>query len=266
MTISVLGATGTIGRLVCERLEQRGHDVRRVSRGAGLDISTADGLAGAVRDAEAVVDCLNRMTLRRDRAERFFGGTAEAVSRAAGRAGVRRVVCVSIDGVTDPRVSRGYGYYAGKAAQERAYQEGPTPVTIVRSAQWFELIPTMVGMAHVGPVAVLPRMLMAPVAASEVARLVAEEVDAALADGSGSADRAVAIRGPERLTVLEAARIWLEERGDVDGVRPRVLWDLPYLGRAIASGALIPPEGATVAGPTLRAWLDAQGSPSTSEG
>lgn len=248
----MLGATGTIGRLVADRAEEAGHEVRRVSRSAGIDVATPPGLARAVADVDVVVDALNLMTLSRRKAVAFFSGTARSVSAAAATAGVQRTVCVSIAGAADPAVQRFYGYYAGKAAQEDAYRAGPVPVTLVHSTQWFELVPVIARQVTLGPVSVLPTMRMAPVAADRVARLVVAECGSP-AEGEWT----VAIRGPEVMTVRDAMRTWLRAVGAVEGMHPRVMAELPYFGRAMATDGLIPRDAATDE-LTLREWLAAR--------
>src|SRR5438128_1183670 len=54
--IAVAGATGRVGRHVADVLEEQGYDVVAVSRSAGVDVVTGDGLADALRGVEAVVD------------------------------------------------------------------------------------------------------------------------------------------------------------------------------------------------------------------
>lgn len=117
------------------------------------------------------------------------------------------------------------------------------------STQWFSLIPMVVRQATLGPVAVLPAMRMAPVAAESVADLIAADLEHD--DGER---RTLAIRGPEEMGSAEAARRWMAARGDVDGLRPRLVADVPFFGRAIADGGLVPRTG--VVDPiTLEQWL-----------
>lgn len=257
MNIAVLGATGTIGRRIADLAEAEGHTVKRVSRAAGIDITTSRGVEQAVAGSEVVIDALNSMTLSRRKAVSWFEDIAEQVANAAAGSGVRRIVCVSIYGVQNPAVARGYGYYAGKAAQAQAYRNGPVPVTVVESTQWFELLPAVLKMASAGPVAVLPTMRMALVSADSVARLVVEEAARPFAPDSNQ-DREISIRGAQELETRQAVNIWLHEAGDVAGQRPRLVLQAPYFGAAIASGGLIP-TGGLVEDQTLQEWIQAGG-------
>src|SRR5699024_10003458 len=111
----------------------------------------------------------NLEALRAATARAFFEGAAQHVVRAARQEGVGRIVCISIAGAADPSVNRLMGYYQGKAAQEQVYASSGETVTIIRSAQWFELLDDVVRRASIGPVAVLPTMTMAALSAGRTA-------------------------------------------------------------------------------------------------
>ncbi|GAA1490826.1 SDR family oxidoreductase [Brachybacterium sacelli] len=253
MIITVLGARGTIGSRLADQLEERAHDVRRVSRRSGVDARTGVGLREALRGADVAVDCLNHMALRAATAEDFFRGTAQHVVRSARSEGVRRLVCVSIAGAADPAVNRLLGYYRGKAAQEQVYSTSREAVTIVRSTQWYELMDDVLRRASIGPVSVLPTMTVAALSADRAARHIADEIDASVEDLQ---DRTLTLRGPQTATIREIARTILAARGSIGGRRPRALVQLPYLGQGIAGGGLVPADG-IVDDLTLEDWLAA---------
>lgn len=250
MKITILGATGTLGRLVADHLTAAGLDVVPASRTSGVDAATGAGLEEALAGSEVAIDCLNVETMSARRAVPWFTTAATHVASTARRTGVRQVVCVSIAGASDPRVHGRLGYYRGKAAQEATYRSSAIPVTLVHSTQWFELVPDLVRRASLGPVTILPTMRMAAVAADSVARLVADQAVAA----PPSKLREVAIRGPEVATGAEIARTILAARGSIAGRRPRVLTELPYLGRAVATDGLLPRD-AIVDPVGLTGWL-----------
>lgn len=249
MRIVVAGATGTIGRRIGEELRRRGHEVVPLSRGLGVDVSTGAGLDTAMAGADAVVDALNIETLSGRRAAKFFTTCARQLTAAAQKVGVSRIVCVSIAGAANPQVHRLFGYYRGKAAQERAYADADVDTTTVLSTQWFELMDDVVRRASLGPVTALPTMRMAPLTAAGAAEFVVDEIE-----DSRAGDRCIAVKGPEEMTTLEVVRRILDARGEMSGRRPKVLRELPYLGRATANGGLIPEE-ATVDPTTLEEWL-----------
>jgi uncharacterized protein YbjT (DUF2867 family) len=59
----------------------------------------------------------------KDEATRFFTTAADNLHRVGQRAGVQRLVVVSIIGID--RLTPGYGYNAAKLAHERAALSGP---------------------------------------------------------------------------------------------------------------------------------------------
>src|SRR5699024_9890381 len=251
MRITVLGATGTIGSRIADHLQERDHQVQRASRGTGLDAWDAAGLESAFKDSAVVVDCVNVRAISARTSREFFTGTATNIAHAAQSAGVSRVVCVSIAGASDPKVNRLFGYYQGKAAQEQVYQRSAVPTTIVHSAQWFELMDDVVRRATFGPLTVLPTMKMAALAADRAAAIIADDTERHAGDTN---DRTLAVRGPEVATTLQICRAILASRGSIDGRRPRLMTQAPYLGRAIATGGLIP-DHALTDDLTLDHWL-----------
>jgi hypothetical protein len=154
-----------MGGLVGRRLEESGADVVRAHRGSGVDAVTGVGLADAIVGADVVVDCLNVTTSSGRKAIGFFAAAAGNVSRAVDAAGAR-LVCLSICNTADPAVNKRMGYYRGKAAQERVYRENlGDRATVVATTQWFELAATMLDRLSAGPIAMVPHMLTAPLAA-----------------------------------------------------------------------------------------------------
>jgi NAD dependent epimerase/dehydratase family len=59
MKVAVVGGTGLVGRHVVRALDGSGHEVVVVSRAAGVDVLTGDGLTAALDGCETVVDVLN---------------------------------------------------------------------------------------------------------------------------------------------------------------------------------------------------------------
>lgn len=250
MDIAVLGAAGTLGHHLVTHLEAAGHTVRALGRRTGVDAVTGDGLVKALQGTDLVIDAISTPSLSSRRAVETHTRAAENIARAAEQGGARRVLCVSIAGAADPDVHRHFAYYRGKAAQEATYLDADLPVTLVRSAQWFEIAGLLLSQASFGPVALLPTMRMAPVAADRLAARIAREVEV----DEDSSDRAFALRGPKELTSTQLVRRILARRGSIDGRSPRLVAELPYLGSAIAVGGLIPAD-AEVDDMDLEEWL-----------
>jgi uncharacterized protein YbjT (DUF2867 family) len=130
MKIAVAGATGRVGRHVVDVLEAGGHDVVSMSRSTGVDVIAGTGLAAALSRVECVIDAASGPSPDQNAATEFFTTAARNLQEAGRRAGVQRMVVVSIIGID--RFSA--GYMAAKVAHEKAMRSGPIPVRILRAA------------------------------------------------------------------------------------------------------------------------------------
>jgi uncharacterized protein YbjT (DUF2867 family) len=132
--IAVAGATGRVGHHVVDVLTQRGHDVVPMSRSHGVDVIAREGLADALAGVECIVDATSGPSPEQQAATEFFTTAAGNLQEAGRRAGVQRIVVVSIIG-TD-RLRGGYG--VAKVAHEQATLSGPLPARVLRAAQFHE--------------------------------------------------------------------------------------------------------------------------------
>jgi uncharacterized protein YbjT (DUF2867 family) len=146
--IAVAGATGRVGRHVVEVLQATGHDVVPISRSNGVDVITGDGLAEALVGVESIVDAATGTSPDQQAATEFFTTAARNLHDAGERAGVQRIVVVSIIG-TD-RFTAGYG--AAKLAHERAALSGPIPARVLRASQFHEFVAQLVDWGRRGEV------------------------------------------------------------------------------------------------------------------
>jgi uncharacterized protein YbjT (DUF2867 family) len=243
--ILVTGGTGTLGRLVVQRLTAQGIDVRVLSRrpapagqdlaGQGTaargqaawasgDLKTGRGIDAAVAGAEVIVHCA---TGRGDI------GAARNLIGAAGRAGRAHLVYISIVGVDRVPV----GYYKSKLDVERQVADCGLPWTVLRATQFHQLI-----LRGCEALARLPVMLVPagtsfqPVGAAEVADRLAE-----LAAGP-AAGRVPDLGGPEIRPTADLARMYLEARGRRRPVLPVRLPGAAFAG--YRSGAHLAPDHA----------------------
>ncbi len=244
MRVAVAGGTGVVGRYVVEELSALGHTPVVLARGRGVDLLTGAGLDEAMAGAEAVIDVSNVVTTRRSRSIDFFETATAHLVDSSSRAGVRHLVVLSIVGVD--RVD--FGYYEGKLRQERTALAGAVPATVLRATQFHEFAGQLLARVP-GPVAVLPRQRIRPVAAVEVA---AELVRLAVGEPQGLGPE---LAGPEEHQVVELARRVVRASGRR---RPVVGVRLPgAAGRAMASGGLLPGDGARLGTVTFGSWLAA---------
>jgi uncharacterized protein YbjT (DUF2867 family) len=249
--IAVAGATGRVGRHVADLLEVRGHDVVAMSRSSGVDLVTGEGLADALTGVEVVIDAATGSSPDKDEATEFFTAAARNLNEAGERAGVRRIVVVSIIGID--KFSGGYN--AAKVAHERALLAGPIPVRVLRATQFHEFVGQLVEWGRQGEVSYVPRMRTQLVAARTVAQALA-----ALATGPESApapgsSETLEIAGPRAESLVEMATLLAARRGDpvrIKGVSDPADPD----AELFETGALLPGPDATLAGPTFEEWLE----------
>jgi len=112
--IAVAGATGRVGRHIVDVLHEGGHEVVAISRSNGVDVITGDGLAPALEGVETVIDVTTGPSPEQGPATEFFTTAIRNLQEAGEKAGVQKLVVVSIIGV-DQAVA---GYGAAKLAHE----------------------------------------------------------------------------------------------------------------------------------------------------
>lgn len=251
--IAVAGATGRVGRHVVDLLEAGGHDVVAISRSRGVDVVTGEGLAEALAGVECVIDAATGSSPEQQAATEFFTTAAHNLHEVGERAGVRRMVVVSIIGVD--RFTAGYG--AAKIAHERAMLSGPIPVRILRAAQFHEFVADLVEWGRQGEVSYVPKMRTQVVAARTVAQALADlATDSESAPVQGPSGAPIPeIAGPREESLVDLARLLAARRGDP--VRIEGVSDPADPDRAVyETGGLLPGSDATIAGPTFEEWLD----------
>ncbi|MGC4796000.1 SDR family oxidoreductase [Micromonospora saelicesensis] len=242
MRIAVAGGTGGVGRLVVNAVRAAGHEPVILARSTGADLIRGSGLDEALTGVPVVIDVSNVSTINRKKSENFFGTATTNLLAAGQSVGVRHHVALSVVGAD--RVN--WGYYAGKRRQEKLVLDGGVPATVLRSTQFYELAAQMLATIP-GPIAVVPQMLMQPIAAHEVANCL---VDLALADPAG---RAPDIAGPQQLRMSDMARRLLRTRGSHRLVLPVRLPGAT--GRAMAGHGLLPTGPGPRGTQTFDQWL-----------
>jgi uncharacterized protein YbjT (DUF2867 family) len=250
--IAVAGATGRVGRHVVDALEGDGHEVVPISRSHGVDVITGDGLAAALDGVESVVDAATGPSAEQGAATEFFTTAARNLQEVGSRAGVRRMVVVSIIG-TD-KFTAGYG--AAKLAHERAALAGPVPARVLRAAQFHEFVEVLMAWGSQGEVCYLPPMRTQLVAARTVAEALAALAVAPQPAAPGEPVSEIA--GPREEYLPDMAALLAARRGDV--VKIETASNPADPDDALnSSGALLPGPHATLAGPAFAEWLDATG-------
>ena len=237
MRVLVTGGTGRLGQRVVAPLQAQGHEVRLMSRrGAGPggvrgDLANGRDLRQALAGAEVVVHAATAGATG-DPWEVDVAGTRRLV-HAVDRDRLRHLVYVSIVGVDRAP----FGYYRAKFAAEQVLLASGLPVTLLRITQFFPFVDWLFETAKRGPVLPVPMSWRArPVDVGEAAEHVASWVAATPTGG------VVEFGGPEEVSAVDAARLWVTARAP--GTRV-VATPLPgRLSAAFREGAAVPSGGA----------------------
>jgi putative NADH-flavin reductase len=195
MDILVLGATGSVGRLVVEEALRRGHVVtalaRRLDRLGGLashvrgeqgDALDAAAVSRAVTGQDAVVYVLGAGNVRRTT---LFSESTKILLKAMTDRGLQRLVCVTGVGAGDTKGHGGFlydrilyplftkGLYADKDVQEGLIRRSGFHWTIVRPAPFRERTAT----GELRAVTNVEGTTLTKISRVEVARFLVDELE-----------------------------------------------------------------------------------------
>ena len=244
MKIAVIGATGTAGRKVVEQLDAQGHDTVEVSRSKGVDVTTGKGLDEALAGVEVVIDASSPWPSEDADIGEFLAGVTRTILQAAGSAGVKHIVYLSITNIDKPEVAK-FDYYRAKATQEEVLAQGTVPFSIVRSAQWMEFALNPAAVEERDDEIIASDWNIQPIAVEEVAKVLAEVAT------STPTHRTVA--GPEPIRLPELTHLLMTARGD----NREVTASEPPLA-SLGDGSLLAPAEAELLGPSPQQWVEAQ--------
>ena len=245
MRIAVAGGTGVVGRHVIDQLEAAGHQPVTLARSAGVDLVSGRGLDAALEGVTVVVDVVSVVTTRARAAVDFFTAATRNLLAAGQHAGVGHHVALSIVGIDDQRLG---GYYAGKRAQEATIVAGPVPWSILRATQFHEFAGQLMQRAAVGRVSLVPKMLVQPVAAREVATALC---GLATAEPGG---RVPDLAGPKLEQLVDMGRRQVRSRSERRLIIPIRLPG--KAGKAALDGALTPTSDGARGALTFEDWLN----------
>src|SRR4026209_2435308 len=204
MKIVVIGGTGLIGSQNVAILRQRGHEVVSAPPKSGLAPTTGEGLKEVLAGAQVVIDLANSPSFEDKAVLEFFETSGRNLLAAEAAAGVGHHVGLSIGG-TDRSDN---GYFRGKVAQEKLITASGIPYTIIRSTQFLEFLRGIADSSAVGSMVRLSPGLFQPIAADDVAAIIADVALAAPRNGI------VEIAGPERAPFNEIVVRYLKAVGD----------------------------------------------------
>ena len=243
MKIVVIGGTGLIGSKTVANLRQRGHDVVAAAPNTGVNSITGEGLKEAMAGAQVVIDVANSRSFEDKAVLNFFETSNRNLVAAEKAAGVRHHVALSI--VAIDRTDN--GYFRAKLAQEKLIKSSGIPYTIVRSTQFLEFLGAIADSSMDGNIVKLPTVSFQPIAADDVAAIVADVALAAPRNGM------IEIAGPERAPFNDIIARYLKAVGD-----PRQVVGDPeagYWGARVGEHSLVPLGEARLGRIGMEEWL-----------
>jgi len=244
MKIVVIGGTGLIGSKTVAILRAAGHEVVAASPKTGVNTLTGEGLEQAVARTQVVTDLVNSPSFEDRAVLEFFQTSGRNLLAAEAEARVGHHVALSIVGADRAPEN---GYFRAKVAQEKLIEASGIPYTIIRSTQFFEFLGAIADSSAEGNKVRLSPGLFQPIAADDVAHIVAEVALAAPRGGI------VEIAGPERAPFNEIVARYLKAVGD-----PREVVSDPearYWGGRVEERSLVPLAEARLSHIGLDEWL-----------
>jgi uncharacterized protein YbjT (DUF2867 family) len=243
MKMVVIGGTGLIGSKTVAILRQGGQEVIAASPKSGVNSITGEGLKEAMAGAQVAIDLTNSPSFEDRAVMQFFETSGHNLLRAETEAGVRHHVALSI--VAIDRTDN--GYFRAKAGQEKLVEASGIPYTIIRATQFLEFLGGIADESADGNTVRLPPIAFQPIAAEDVAAMVAEVALAAPRNGI------VEIAGPERAPFNDIVARYLKAAGD-----PREVVGDPkarYWGGRVEELSLVPLGEARLGRIGLDEWL-----------
>jgi len=244
MKIVVIGGTGLIGAKTVAILREADHEVIAASPRNGINAVTGEGLKAAMASAQVAIDVANSPSFENKAVLEFFETSGRNLFAAEAAAGVRHHVALSIVG-TDRTPDN--GYFRAKVAQEKLIEASGIPYTIIRATQFLEFLATIAAASADGDRVRLSPGLFQPIAADDVAAIVA---DVALAPPRNGI---VDIAGPERAPFNEIIARYLKAAGDPHEVVSDP--EARYWGGRVDERSLVPLGEARLGRIGLDEWL-----------
>lgn len=243
MKVVVIGGTGLIGSKVIALLQGAGHDAVAAAPSTGVNTVTGEGLQAALHGADVVIDLANSPSFEPSAVMSFFTAHEKNLLAAEARAGIRHHVALSIVGVD----RSDNGYFRAKIVQEDLIKGSLIPYTIIRSTQFMEFLGAIADAGQVDGVVNIATGRFQPIAADDVAAVVAEVAISAPRNAT------IEIAGPERGAFDEIIKRYLEMMGDKRSVHADP--EARYYGGRIERFSLVPMGNAQLGKVTLADWV-----------
>lgn len=247
MKIVVIGGTGLIGTKLVGNLLKLGHEVIPASPNSGVNTITGEGLAEVLEGADIVVDVANSPSFEDRAVMDFFETAGNNIAAAEKSAGTKYHIALSVVGTENLQDS---GYFRAKLVQENIIKASGIPYTIVRATQFFEFLTSIAHAATEGNTVRLTSALFQPIAAEDVASILATISLEKPINGT------VDIAGPHKIPLHDAVVAALNAKQD----KRKVVQDdeAAYFGLIISDQSLTPQGKAQLGKVTLQDWLTKQ--------
>jgi uncharacterized protein YbjT (DUF2867 family) len=242
--IVVIGGSGLIGKKLVKLLAERGHEVVAASPSTGVNTVTGEGLAEALTGARVVVDVANAPSWEDKAALEFFETSGRNLLAAEAAAGVTHHVALSVVGTERLLES---GYFRAKMAQEELIKASKIPYTIVRATQFFEFVGGIAEFSTEGQTVRLPPALMQPIAADDVAAILADIAVGEPLNGM------VEMAGPEPIRMDDLVRSYLTATRDARTVATDP--NARYYGVEVNDQSLTPGDNPRLGPTRFEEWL-----------
>jgi uncharacterized protein YbjT (DUF2867 family) len=243
MKIVVIGGTGLIGSKTVPILRQGGHEVLAASPSSGVNSITGKGLKEALAGAQSAIDLTNSPSFEEKAVLEFFETSGRNLAAAEAAAGVRHHIALSI--IAIDRTDN--GYFRAKVAQEKLIETSGIPYTIIRATQFMEFLGGIADSSADGNIVKLPPCLFQPIAADDIASIIAEVALAPPRNGI------IEIAGPERAPFNEIIGRYLKAAGDARTVASDP--EARYFGGRVEEFSLVPLGEARLGRIGLDEWL-----------
>jgi uncharacterized protein YbjT (DUF2867 family)/nitrite reductase/ring-hydroxylating ferredoxin subunit len=244
MKIVVIGGTGFIGSRLVTTLRENGHWAVAASPESGVDTVTGENLPEVLEGATVVVDVSAPPSCGSGAVAECFATSTRNILGYAAEAGVTHHVALSSVGAGGLLES---GYFQARGAQERLIKESPIPYSIVRATPCFESLGTITGFTMLGEAVHVPPVIVQPVAADDVVRVLAAIATAAPLYGT------IEIGGPEPFPLDGLVQRVLGACGDSRAVTADA--NARYFGARLDERSLVADDEAELGEIRFEDWL-----------
>lgn len=243
MKIVVFGRADRVDNKLAETLTGLGHDVSG-HPDAGISSPLNESLEKLLSGADVVVDVTSSPCVEDNSAPKLAGIWDQDLLAAGATVGIRHHVALSIVGADRHEECH---YFRARLAQEKRIKASNIPHTILRATQSFEWIASIVDALVGEQIVRMSPALFQPVALDDV---VGALVNISL---SVPVNGVVELAGPERISVDEFARKYLNARKDARKVMADIHAQL--FGMELDDRSLTPSRAARLGSTCLERWL-----------